>query len=176
MSERALQGIIAEHCPNAVGLRESRRSEPRKPTTILRMRQLTQRIGMSRSWVYLAVSDGRFPQPIKLARNGTAVGWLESEVEAYLSGRIEETRGGVKLVCADYAQSDIGGLDKNEADSRSASPGASAALRGTQPTTARGGHHRQAATMVGATRPPIMLPSTPADGRVSPSVNLYASL
>jgi predicted DNA-binding transcriptional regulator AlpA len=44
--------------------------------------------------VYLAVADGRFPQPIKLARNGTAVGWLESEVEAYLSGRVEEARAG----------------------------------------------------------------------------------
>jgi len=68
---------------------------PKAPTRFLRLPQVRERLGgLSRSWVYLAVADGRFPQPIKLARNGTAVGWLESEVEAYLSGRVEEARAG----------------------------------------------------------------------------------
>jgi prophage regulatory protein len=67
-------------------------SAPKEPTIILRMRQLTERLGMSRSWVYLAMADGRFPKPIQLARNGRAVGFLESEVEEYLTGRIGETR------------------------------------------------------------------------------------
>ena len=33
--------------------------------TILRLPQVKSRVGLSRSSIYAAVSDGRFPQPIK---------------------------------------------------------------------------------------------------------------
>jgi prophage regulatory protein len=57
---------------------------------ILRLPTVQNRTGLSRSSIYLKVSEGRFPKPISLGVR--AVGWLESDVDAWLSGRIEESR------------------------------------------------------------------------------------
>ena len=57
---------------------------------ILRLPTVQNRTGLSRSSIYLKVSEGRFPKPISLGVR--AVGWLESDVDAWLAGRIEESR------------------------------------------------------------------------------------
>ena len=59
-------------------------------TTILRLPQVKGRVGLSRSSIYLAVSQGRFPQPVRLGDR--AVGWLESEVEAWLREKVDVAR------------------------------------------------------------------------------------
>lgn len=60
---------------------------------ILRLRDVTKATGLSRSSVYLRVSQGTFPHPVKLG-GARAVGWPESDVdqvlEAYIAGRSEE--------------------------------------------------------------------------------------
>lgn len=58
--------------------------------TILRLPQVKIRVGLSRSSIYLAVSQGKFPRPVSLGAR--AVGWLESEVDAWLSQRVELSR------------------------------------------------------------------------------------
>ncbi len=58
--------------------------------TVLRLPQVKLRIGLSRSTIYAAVSNGTFPAPISLGAR--AVGWLETDVEAWLSRQIEESR------------------------------------------------------------------------------------
>ncbi len=58
--------------------------------TILRLPQVKIRVGLSRSSIYLAVSQGKFPRPVNLGAR--AVGWLESEVDAWLSQRVELSR------------------------------------------------------------------------------------
>jgi prophage regulatory protein len=58
--------------------------------TILRLPQVKIRVGLSRSSIYLAVSRGKFPRPVSLGAR--AVGWLESEVDAWLSQRVELSR------------------------------------------------------------------------------------
>jgi len=58
--------------------------------TILRLPQVKIRVGLSRSSIYLAVSQGTFPKPVSLGVR--AVGWLESEVDAWLSQRVELSR------------------------------------------------------------------------------------
>jgi prophage regulatory protein len=55
--------------------------------TILRLPQVKLRVGLSRSSIYLAVSKGKFPRPVSLGAR--AVGWLEAEVDAWLSQRVE---------------------------------------------------------------------------------------
>ncbi len=50
--------------------------------TILRLPQVKIRVGLSRSSIYLAVSQRKFPRPVSLGAR--AVGWLESEVDAWL--------------------------------------------------------------------------------------------
>jgi prophage regulatory protein len=57
---------------------------------ILRLPEVKTRTGLSRSTIYLRVAEGTFPEPIKLGDR--AVGWLESEVEAWLQKLIEASR------------------------------------------------------------------------------------
>lgn len=58
--------------------------------TILRLPSVKSRTGLSRSTLYLRISQGQFPKPVNLG--GRAVGWLESEIETWLSCRIEQSR------------------------------------------------------------------------------------
>ncbi|WP_241673441.1 helix-turn-helix transcriptional regulator [Ewingella americana] len=40
-------------------------------------------------WFYKLIQDGEFPKPIKLGRSSR---WLQSEVEAWLQQRIQQSR------------------------------------------------------------------------------------
>ena len=62
-------------------------------TTILRLPAVKARTGLSRSTIYLRVSQGRFPAPISLGDR--AVGWIEAEVNEWLSKNIEASRKSV---------------------------------------------------------------------------------
>lgn len=59
-------------------------------TTILRLPTVKTRTGLSRSTIYLRVSEGSFPAPVSLG--GRAVGWIEAEVNDWLAKRIEASR------------------------------------------------------------------------------------
>jgi prophage regulatory protein len=65
-------------------------------TTILRRTQVSHRTKLSRSNIYLKMSRGEFPTPVSLGAR--AVGWLESEVEAWLQARIAASREGAPPV------------------------------------------------------------------------------
>jgi prophage regulatory protein len=58
--------------------------------TILRLPAVKTRTGLSRSTIYLRASEGTFPQPVSLGAR--AKGWIESEVDAWLSQQIELSR------------------------------------------------------------------------------------
>jgi prophage regulatory protein len=69
---------------------------------IVRLPEVKNRTGLSRSTIYLRMSEGRFPKPISLGAH--AVGWVESEIEAWLQHQIEESRRnvcGLVPSCAD---------------------------------------------------------------------------
>lgn len=51
--------------------------------TLLRMPDLIQRLGVSRSLVYKIMETDGFPRPIKLSRR--VVAWCEEEVDDYLT-------------------------------------------------------------------------------------------
>lgn len=57
---------------------------------ILRLPQVKNRVGLSRSSIYLAISRGNFPSAISLGAR--AVGWLESDINSWLVKRIEASR------------------------------------------------------------------------------------
>jgi prophage regulatory protein len=57
---------------------------------ILRLPNVIDRTGLSRSTIYLRISTGGFPAPIALG--GRAVGWLESEVDRWLNDQIRASR------------------------------------------------------------------------------------
>lgn len=59
-------------------------------TTILRLPDVKKRTGLARSTIYLRISEGGFPRPIELG--GRAVGWIESEINDWLTNQIEASR------------------------------------------------------------------------------------
>ena len=62
----------------------------RMPAKILRLPNVLDRTGLSRSTVYLRVTEGRFPRPVSLGAR--AVGWIETEVEEWIARQIEVSR------------------------------------------------------------------------------------
>ena len=57
---------------------------------ILRLPQVCERIGLSRSMIYQLEAEQRFPRRIKIGLR--AVGWIESEVQAWLTQRVQGSR------------------------------------------------------------------------------------
>lgn len=52
---------------------------------ILRLPDVCALVGLGRSSVYQAIKDDGFPQPVRLTKS--AVGWRESEVQAWIASR-----------------------------------------------------------------------------------------
>ena len=71
------------------------------PIQILKRKEVEQRIKLSRSTIYGKMRrdpkrpqeyDPTFPLPIKLGNGAKAVGWIESEIDAWLSAQVERSR------------------------------------------------------------------------------------
>ena len=57
--------------------------------SVLRLKDVIKRTGLSRSTLYSYIDEGTFPKPFKIGER--AVGWYEHEIEAWLA-----TAGGYK--------------------------------------------------------------------------------
>jgi prophage regulatory protein len=57
---------------------------------ILRLKQVLARTGLSRSSIYQKISEKDFPASISLGAR--AVGWIESDVEAWLTAQVKKSR------------------------------------------------------------------------------------
>ena len=66
---------------------------------ILRLTDVKNSTGLSRSTIYFRIVNGTFPKPVNLG--GRAVGWLESDVQHWLARRIEVSRQSVGRLGAD---------------------------------------------------------------------------
>jgi prophage regulatory protein len=58
--------------------------------SILRLPAVKTRTGLSRSTIYLRVSQGTFPRPVSLG--GRAVGWVDEEIQLWVAERIAASR------------------------------------------------------------------------------------
>lgn len=56
---------------------------------ILRLSTVKNRTGLGRSTIYKKISNGTFPKPIAIGKR--AVGWLESDIENWISQCVEES-------------------------------------------------------------------------------------
>jgi prophage regulatory protein len=74
-------------------------AQTKSALTILRRKQVEARTGLSRSSIYARLRrnpkrpveyDPTFPRPISLGAK--AVGWIESEIEAWLAAQIQKSR------------------------------------------------------------------------------------
>lgn len=62
---------------------------------ILRCPAVVDRTGLSRSSLYNRIRAGAFPAPISLGEGARAVGWIESDVDAWLESQIQKSRKSV---------------------------------------------------------------------------------
>ncbi len=58
--------------------------------SIIRLPQVKQRTGLSRSTIYALIKAGQFKAPISLGAR--AVGWLESDISEFIEDRIKASR------------------------------------------------------------------------------------
>ncbi|WP_426664080.1 helix-turn-helix transcriptional regulator [Rhodanobacter aciditrophus] len=65
--------------------------EAQRPRRLIRIREATQRTGLSKAMVYRLIAAGQFPRQIRLTERTSA--WVESEVQAWVDSRIAANRG-----------------------------------------------------------------------------------
>ena len=63
-----------------------------KQGRILRMRKLSEKISLSDSHIYTLIKQNQFPKPFTLAHGGRAMGWYESDIDAWLAQRSGEIK------------------------------------------------------------------------------------
>ncbi len=54
---------------------------------VLNRKQVTEITTLSRSTIYMQIKAGEFPRPIRLGPRRS--GWLESDIEEWIQGRID---------------------------------------------------------------------------------------
>lgn len=61
--------------------------------TLIRLSEVKNRVGLSRSAIYAGIQAGTFPKPVPIGAR--SVGFVASEVEKWIQARISESRKAV---------------------------------------------------------------------------------
>jgi prophage regulatory protein len=61
-------------------------------TKFLRLSEVKERTGLSRSSIYRKISDETFPKQVPLGLYARAVGWVEAEIDEWLQEQISRSR------------------------------------------------------------------------------------
>jgi prophage regulatory protein len=62
--------------------------------SLLRLPQVKERTGLSRSAIYARVAQGDFPEPVSLGPRSVA--WIDSEISLWIQTRIRVSRMGTQ--------------------------------------------------------------------------------
>ena len=54
---------------------------------ILRLKQVTEKVGVGKTTIYRWINANQFPKPINLS--STSVGWLETDINDWIKSKIE---------------------------------------------------------------------------------------
>lgn len=57
-------------------------------TRLMRLKEVIQVTGMSRSYLYKCISDGKFPNSVSLGERSVA--WVDHEVQAWIATKIHQ--------------------------------------------------------------------------------------
>ncbi|HTF66942.1 MAG TPA: AlpA family transcriptional regulator [Edaphobacter sp.] len=63
-----------------------------KSARLIRLPQVKQKTGYSRSSIYAKIPLDEFPAPVNLGAR--AVAWIESEIDEWINDRVKASRGG----------------------------------------------------------------------------------
>ncbi|MGM0429781.1 MAG: helix-turn-helix transcriptional regulator [Pseudomonadota bacterium] len=69
---------------------------------VIRLNEVKDKVGLSRSTIYRRIANDGFPKPILLG--GRASGWIEGEVDQWLMRCVRESRGENSVVEDDSHQ------------------------------------------------------------------------
>ncbi|MCM7514642.1 AlpA family transcriptional regulator [Enterobacter hormaechei] len=58
--------------------------------SFIRLSEVQRRTGYSKAWIYRLMSQGKFPTSVKIGTR--AIAFVESEIDDWISQRIEESR------------------------------------------------------------------------------------
>ena len=58
-------------------------------TRLIRIREVMDLVGLSKSHIYYLAAQGKFPKRVSLVPGGTSVAWLESEIEDFINQQIK---------------------------------------------------------------------------------------
>ena len=61
-----------------------------RPTSFMRLPDVRRRVGLSRSTIYLRISRGEFPAPVRIGDNSVA--WVSSEIDRWIESQIDASR------------------------------------------------------------------------------------
>ena len=56
---------------------------------LLRISEVQRTTGLSKANIYRKIAIKEFPSPVPLVDSGKAVGWVSSEIQKWIAGRIE---------------------------------------------------------------------------------------
>lgn len=56
--------------------------------TLIRLSDVMKKTGFKKSWIYLLINQGEFPQSVKIGSRSVA--WVESEVNEWIIARISK--------------------------------------------------------------------------------------
>ena len=56
---------------------------------LLRIKQVQDRTGLSKSYIYQLCNQNQFPKSIQLVAGGSSVAWVESEILEWIDSRIK---------------------------------------------------------------------------------------
>jgi prophage regulatory protein len=93
----------------------------------LRFPTVRAKVPYSKSWIYLAISEGRFPEPIKASGGGRAALWLESEIDSWIRQQVELSRSSKQqeesIVAGRSADTSAGPIAESRRIGRMGGPG-----------------------------------------------------
>jgi len=61
---------------------------------IIKMKELVELVGISRSYIYALQHRGEFPKPFKLVQGGRSTGYLQSDIDDWVKSRIAASARG----------------------------------------------------------------------------------
>jgi len=61
-----------------------------KKQSLIRMREVLNRTGFCRAWIYHLIEQGRFPESVKIGERSIA--FIESEIDEWISNSINSSR------------------------------------------------------------------------------------
>ncbi|MEA9428256.1 helix-turn-helix transcriptional regulator [Aeromonas caviae] len=63
-------------------------TNPTIAVRFIRIREVCEKTGLSKSSIYDLMTQGRFPQTVRLSEAGRGVAFVEAEVDAWMAQRI----------------------------------------------------------------------------------------